>query len=58
MEDDIIKALVKNLPDEALKKLNELLDKEDVSEEEIAAMLAEYNVDLEQVAANMNKEVF
>ena len=44
------------LPEDGLKKLNKLVDEDEVTEESLTALLAEYNIDPLKILRNSDEE--
>lgn len=56
MEEKLIEMLVQALPDDALDDFSNLLDKENLTEEEISNFLRAHNVDINKIIAKYKEE--
>lgn len=54
--DEFIKKVLAILPEEGLKKLNAMIDDDNISEDSINTLLQEYNIDPKTIIEEIKKE--
>ncbi len=54
--DEFIKKILTALPEDGLKKINNMIDNDSISEDSVNALLREYNIDPKTIIEEIKKE--
>ena len=54
--DEFIKKILTALPENGLKKINNMIDNDSISEDSVNALLREYNIDPKTIIEEIKKE--
>ena len=54
--DEFIKKILRALPEDGLKKINNMIDNDSISEDSVNALLREYNIDPKTIIEEIKKE--